>query len=194
MEEFMKMYYAKENGDIVSRYSNNVLKPYKRKDGYTSVSLISDKTKKKKTVNVHYFVAYCLVDGYKEDKVVNHKNGKKDDNRAENLEWITQKENIRHAKDVLGTRDYTKEKHPFYGKKHTKESKEKMSQSKKGNMTGEKHPRSYKVVAKNIKTGEELIFISQTEASKVLKISQGNIAMCLSGKRNIAGGYSWRKI
>ena len=32
MEEFMKMYYAKENGDIVSRYSNNVLKPYKRKD------------------------------------------------------------------------------------------------------------------------------------------------------------------
>ena len=48
MEEFMKMYYATENGDVVSRYFNNVLKPCKRKDGYTSVSLISDVTKKEK--------------------------------------------------------------------------------------------------------------------------------------------------
>ena len=194
MEEFMKMYYATENGDVVSRYFNNVLKPCKRKDGYTSVSLISDVTKKKKTVNVHYFVAYCLVDGYDKGKVVNHKNGIRDDNRAINLEWITQKENIRHAIDILGTRDFSKDKHPMYGKKHSEESLEKMSKSRKGKMTGEDHPRSYKVLAKNIETGEEIIFTSQTEASKILKISQGNIAMCLHGQRNYAGGYTWKKI
>ena len=41
-----------------------------------------------------------------------------------------------------------------------------------------------------IETGE--IFESQAEASRIKKISQGNIGSCLTKKRNIAGGYHWK--
>lgn len=38
--------------------------------------------------------------------VCNHKNGNKHDNRSDNLEWATARENVLHARHVLGT-------HPF---------------------------------------------------------------------------------
>ena len=61
--------------------------------GYLSVQLYSEKTKKKH-FSVHRLVALAFVNGYFEGAVVNHKNENKLDNRAENLEWITTRENI----------------------------------------------------------------------------------------------------
>lgn len=42
-------------------------------------------------------VAMTWCEGYKEGLTVNHINGNPMDNRAENLEWITRAENIRHG-------------------------------------------------------------------------------------------------
>lgn len=51
---------------------------------------------------VHILVASAFLadrpDGYQ----VNHKNGAKRDNRAENLEYLTASANVKHAYDVLG--------------------------------------------------------------------------------------------
>ena len=63
--------------------------------GYHQVVL--SKNGKLKAFRVHRLVAMAFVDGYKPGLVVNHKNEIKDDNRAENLEWATYKQNANHG-------------------------------------------------------------------------------------------------
>lgn len=46
-----------------------------------------------KKVQVHRLVALAFVEGCKDGLVVNHKNENPSDNRAENLEWVTQMQN-----------------------------------------------------------------------------------------------------
>lgn len=65
-------------------------------DGYKMVILY--KGNYQYTFGVHRLVAKTFIINDKIEKTqVNHKNGIKADNRVENLEWVTPKENIIHA-------------------------------------------------------------------------------------------------
>lgn len=65
------------------------------KNGYEYVGLSIDKEFKKQTI--HRLVACAFIDNPKNLPCVNHKNGIKTDNRADNLEWCTYSENNSHA-------------------------------------------------------------------------------------------------
>ena len=53
---------------------------------------------------LHRLVAEAFISNPSGKLEVNHINGNKLDNRAENLEWATRSDNMRHATHVLGKR------------------------------------------------------------------------------------------
>lgn len=74
------------------------LKAQKLNHGYYGITL--ENTNGRKMFLVHRLVAFAFCDGYTEGLVVNHKNGNKLDNRANNLEWVTLSENSVNARET----------------------------------------------------------------------------------------------
>src|SRR5690242_12338250 len=66
-----------------------------RSKGYHAVHMYG--AEGKKTINVHRLVAAAFIKNPLNKKCINHKNGIKDDNRVENLEWATHADNLNHA-------------------------------------------------------------------------------------------------
>lgn len=56
----------------------------------------------KKYVTIHRLVATAFIPNPERLEQINHKNGIKTDNRAENLEWVSRRENAIHSSYVLG--------------------------------------------------------------------------------------------
>ena len=91
-------YLISNDGKIFSLKSNKILKQnINKKTGYYGVCVSLGGREKKKLIKTHIAVAMTFVDGYDDGLVVNHKDGNKKNNLAENLEWITSSENRIHA-------------------------------------------------------------------------------------------------
>lgn len=92
-------YFVVSNGCIFNS-SGKQLKPGLNSRGYLTVSLYDgSKPKKAKSFLVHRLVMEAFVG--KSELQVNHKNGNKQDNVLENLEYCTSLENNHHAINVL---------------------------------------------------------------------------------------------
>lgn len=107
MEEIWKEidnYRVSSLGKIISNRGNKELKMLYVK-GYNRVNL--SKNGKVRQTSVHRLVAEAFILNTEKKPFVNHKNGIKDDNRVENLEWTTAKENIRHAWDTGLCKSYS---------------------------------------------------------------------------------------
>lgn len=69
------------------------IKPRLTKHGYSRVCMRDPETNKRKDLYIHRLVAIHFIPNPENKRYVNHKNCKRDDNRAKNLEWCTAKEN-----------------------------------------------------------------------------------------------------
>lgn len=93
-----KNYFVTKNGEIFRTLAAGELKrvnhSVRKKDGYCIVFL--RKNKKSHARYVHRIVASAFCLKHKEDLVVNHKDGNKQNNNFKNLEWVTRKQNNEH--------------------------------------------------------------------------------------------------
>ncbi|MEK6882749.1 MAG: NUMOD4 domain-containing protein, partial [Nanoarchaeota archaeon] len=84
-------------------WSDRICKQHKVM-GYPAVS-ISKLSEKPNSLYVHKLIALAFIPNSDNKSQINHKNAIKTDDRLENLEWCTPKENIQHAISI-GHMDY----------------------------------------------------------------------------------------
>lgn len=95
-----EMYQVDTQGNVYGK-NGNKLKYSLNHNGYCIVNFYHNHIRK--GFGVHTIVALTFLENDDPIKTqVNHKNGNKEKNNVENLEWTTPKENVEHAINILG--------------------------------------------------------------------------------------------
>lgn len=89
---------ASRSGEIRCRRTGAIRKPYINDNGYFMVGIYDSTKKGTIQYRVHRLVAEAFIPNPDNKRTVNHIDGNKLNNRVENLEWATHRENIAHAR------------------------------------------------------------------------------------------------
>ncbi|MDE8755658.1 NUMOD4 motif-containing HNH endonuclease [Pectobacterium polaris] len=122
---------------------------------------------KGKKYSAHRMVALAFCNGHSDGLVVNHKNGVRKDNRAENLEWVSQSQNVRHGYKDLG--------------------RDRVGLGK----FGEESHSGKAVIATCKVTGNKIRYGSAMDAVRV-GFDSSSISRCCNGKSRSHKGFHWR--
>lgn len=155
-------YKASNDGKVMTVKTGRILAPIIDARGYERVCLF--KADRERRYKVHRLIANTFLPNPEGKQQVNHKDGNKRNNCVDNLEWVTNEENLRHA-IANGLRD---------GHKRYCNSKKK------------------RIIATNIESGEEIVFESILSASRAIGTS--HIQEVLKGKRYEAKGHTFREV
>ena len=89
-------FLVSRDGDVINDTFKRRLRVHHKKGGYTYQTI------GKKNYLTHRLVAFTYIPNPENKPEVNHLNGIRDDNRVENLGWVTHQENIKYSFDYLG--------------------------------------------------------------------------------------------
>ena len=109
---------VRRNGETTKNLGGFILLPLYQKSGYMFVFL--SKNGKAKRMAIHRAVALAFIPNTENKPEVNHINEDKTDNRVENLEWATIKENRNYGTRIargIANRNQTGEKNGMFGKR-----------------------------------------------------------------------------
>ena len=140
-----------------------ILKAQPDRKGYLRICVTIERVKT--TFKVHREVAQAFIPNPNDLPQVNHKDGEKTNNRADNLEWVTNAQNQAHA-IASGLRQEV-----FRAAERANEARKRA------------------VYAVNIHTNERLYFPSISAAEQA--IGTKHINECINGRRSHAKGYSF---
>lgn len=103
--------HSTKRGDGIWYFPARWLKLQHDSYGYFRVQL-THPTRGPKNHKIHRLVAEAFISNPRKAGTVNHKNGIKTDNRVENLEWLTNKENVQHGWKLGLIKQEKGEQHP----------------------------------------------------------------------------------
>ena len=211
-------YTVTQDGAIYTKATGIRLKLQGGDGDYVSCGLY--KNSKASHLKVHVLVAIAYIPNPKKLPEVDHINGHKDDNRVENLEWVTRSENISRA-FKLGLNKGSKRKvlqieiyHEEGEKRIYKSMAEAVRETgasggavctacKKGNIYKEKRwgyvdkehrpGVATKIFSIDMIAKERLVsdYESAEEAGKAMDIHPSNITNACRGRHKLAKGYRW---
>lgn len=98
-KELSSKYIISSYGVIKKIKTNRLIKTQINRSGREVVKLNINSTKRK-NYSVHRLVAITFLEALDGKDIINHKDGNPLNNKADNLEWCTQKENIHHSRKI----------------------------------------------------------------------------------------------
>lgn len=156
-------YVPRKNGQM-GFVPERELKPGTDRHGYKNVVLSKNGTHK--TFTIHKLVALAFIPNPEQLPEIDHKDGTRTNNRVENLQWVTRKQNANNPISKYRYSEMAKARKPY------KSLQKRIYQIKDGVIINE--------------------FASMREAERITGVAHSSIRRVISGTLKMAGGFVWK--
>lgn len=165
-------YSVSDDGRVRNNKTGKELKANTDKDGYMYYVLCYNGDRR--TVKAHRLVAEAWIPNPDNKPAVDHINGDRMDNRADNLRWVTNKENTNNPNTLPNLRRALAERDAYAIGAIRNFGREKTAVYKDGKLLK--------------------AFESQHDAAEFTGVSEGKVSMCINGKKNSCKGYVFKRL